>query len=245
MKKKNTGVEESNQGHRAKMNSSDRFGLEQDDADGWTTVLSKRSKKKLRKEGAVEDCQKKDSRSRRRARRSRADDVSPPRREDADEEQVPSVQEDVDHEEQVPSEQEDNEHGEHVDFEQDSLCEEVKDKKDAPEAPAQKKKRSKKAATMHLRKEEMAALQEVIRRSKPCPLRDVDPSIEAPDMKTIKRVVNMLKADPSLRPEVHLGAPSTKRRERALKRLKLALSIKYLEAEKLLTSSALAHAYGK
>ena len=54
MKKKNTGVEESNQGHRAKMNSSDRSGLDQESTDGWTTVVSKRSKRMLRKnQGSV------------------------------------------------------------------------------------------------------------------------------------------------------------------------------------------------
>jgi hypothetical protein len=55
----------------------------------------------------------------------------------------------------------------------------------------------------------------------------------------------MLRSDPSRMPVVEIGAPSTKRRERALKRLRVTLSISYFEAERLLTSSALAHTYGK
>jgi hypothetical protein len=54
MKKKNTGTFESDQGHRAKMNSSDRFGLEEDMAEGWTQVLSKSSKRRLRKDSKEE-----------------------------------------------------------------------------------------------------------------------------------------------------------------------------------------------
>ena len=50
MKKKNTGVKEVIQGYRAKMNSSDWSGLESfNSEDGWTQVLSKSSKKMLRK----------------------------------------------------------------------------------------------------------------------------------------------------------------------------------------------------
>jgi len=67
MKKKNTGNEQSNQGHRAKMNSSDRSGLIQENiAEGWTQVIGKRDKKKLRKEQKKQEQEsaKKDSRSR-------------------------------------------------------------------------------------------------------------------------------------------------------------------------------------
>ena len=46
---KKTG-NESNQGHRAKMNSSDRFGLDQSvESDGWTKVISKSAKRLARK----------------------------------------------------------------------------------------------------------------------------------------------------------------------------------------------------
>ena len=72
MKKKNTGVEESNQGHRAKMNSSDRSGLDLGSADGWTMVVSKRSQRMLRKSQQVEEPSPTDSsneRSKRQARR--------------------------------------------------------------------------------------------------------------------------------------------------------------------------------
>jgi hypothetical protein len=238
-KKKNTGVEEINQGHRAKMNSSDRFGLEEDAAEGWTTVLSKRSKKKLRKEKTVEHCQKKGSRSRRGARHPCIDNVSLPRCEDAE----------VSQDERTPSEQRDSEHEEHqaAEQEQDVKRDEAETNEDACKAPAREKS-SEKTSAMKRRKEEMdvdAAPRDIMRHSRPCPLRDVDPSVCAPDPKVIKQIVEMLRGDPSLIPEVSLGVPSTNRRERALKRLKNALSIKYLEAEKLLTSSALAHTYGK
>ena len=58
MKKKNTGVNESNQGHRAKMNSSDRSGHDQEDEEGWTTVIRKSSKKMLQKKLRAEEKQK-------------------------------------------------------------------------------------------------------------------------------------------------------------------------------------------
>ena len=46
---KKTG-NESNQGHRAKMNSSDRFGLDQSvESDDWTKVISKSAKRLARK----------------------------------------------------------------------------------------------------------------------------------------------------------------------------------------------------
>jgi hypothetical protein len=239
MKKKNTGVEESNQGHRAKMNSSDRLGLEENVAEGWTTVLSKRSKKKLREEEAVEHCQKKDLRPRRGERRPRVDNVSPPRRVDAE----------VSQDERVTSEQKDSEHDEHDDAEQelDVKRDEAETNEDARETLTHKNSFQESSAIKQ-RKEEMevdAALQDITLHSRPCPPRDVDPSVCAPDMEAIKRVVDMLKADPSFMPEVHLGVPSTKRRERALKRLKMALGIKHLEAERLLTASALAHTYGR
>ena len=55
MKKKNTGSIESNQGHRANMNSSDRSWFPEENAEGWTTVVSKSSKRLLRKKQKVED----------------------------------------------------------------------------------------------------------------------------------------------------------------------------------------------
>ena len=58
MKQKNnhTGVDESNQGHRAKMNSSDRSGFDQEEADGsgWTEVVSKRNRRLLKNQKVEE-----------------------------------------------------------------------------------------------------------------------------------------------------------------------------------------------
>jgi len=222
MKKKNTGNEQSNQGHRAKMNSSDRSGLIQEDiAEGWTQVIGKRDKKKLRKEQKKQEQEsaKKDSRSRRRARRSRDTESSPPT-------PPPHRDEDRSDEDQVRA--------------------------DADKARKRNKKGSEKqeksGAPVSFVSLEDAMLHADTKHKNlwvDCPRRDVDPSVCAPDFKVIKQVVEMLRADPSQMPVVELGAPSTKRRERALKRLKNALSINYLEAERLLTSSALAHTYGK
>ncbi len=51
---------QSNQGHQAKMNSSDWSGLEnQDSEDGWTRVLHKSSRKKLRNQKKSKDGERK------------------------------------------------------------------------------------------------------------------------------------------------------------------------------------------
>lgn len=220
MKKKNTGNEQSNQGHRAKMNSSDRFGLEQD-AEGWTQVIGKRDKKKLRKEQKKQEQEsaKKDSRSRRRARRSRDNEASPPT-------PPPHRDEGRSDEDQVRADADKA-------FKRNKEGSEKRDKSGAPVSFV-----SLEDAMLHADTKHKNVWVD-------CPRRDVDPSVGAPDSKVIKQVVEMLRVDPSQMPVVELGAPSTKRRERALKRLKNALSINHLEAEKLLTSSALAHTYGK
>ena len=74
MKKKNTGVKEVIQGHRAKMNSSDRSGLDQEDADGsgWTEVVSKRSRRMLRKNQKVEESPKSPSSSSKALKKTRS-----------------------------------------------------------------------------------------------------------------------------------------------------------------------------
>ena len=54
------GHKQSNQGHQAKMNSSDWSGLEnQDSEDGWTRVLHKSSRKKLRNQKKSKDGERK------------------------------------------------------------------------------------------------------------------------------------------------------------------------------------------
>jgi hypothetical protein len=228
-KKKNTGVEESNQGHRAKMNSSDRSGLIQDVAEGWTQVLSKSSKKKLRQELKQKVSSKRDSLSRRLARRSQEIESSPP---------TPPLridQENLDGE-QAPEEA------------LEGVGSNAKVKKPCMDKP----ERSKKSEESEMREADNGRdLADAMLNADNngrwvrAPLRDVDPSVCAPDHKVIKQVVEMLRSDPSRMPVVEIGVPSTKRRERALKRLKIALSISYLEAERLLTSSALANTYGK
>ena len=74
---------------------------------------------------------------------------------------------------------------------------------------------------------------------------DVDPSFCNVDPDVIERTVESLVADQSLMPELRLGMPNTKRRDQALKSLKKALNIKFMEAEYLLTASSLAHPDGK
>ena len=74
MKRKNTGVKEIIQGHRAKMNSSDRSGLDQEnqeDAEGWTKVISKSSKRMLRKKQRMEEPSDAKSPEKRHKRQSR------------------------------------------------------------------------------------------------------------------------------------------------------------------------------
>ena len=88
-------------------------------------------------------------------------------------------------------------------------------------------------------------LSDAVKNSKPCEPRDIDPSSKAPAPALVRQVAEMLLGDSSTALPVELGIPSTARREAALKRLKRILQIKYLEAEKLLTCSALTHDHGK
>ncbi len=76
-------------------------------------------------------------------------------------------------------------------------------------------------------------------------LRDVDVTTVAPAEEDVHRVAAMLLEDPSKVPFCELGAPSTRNRDAALKHLRKGLSIKMLEAERLLTTSALLHPQGK
>ena len=61
----------------------------------------------------------------------------------------------------------------------------------------------------------------------------------------MRQVAEILVADGSSAPPLELGIPSTKRREAALRRLKRILDCNYMQAEKLLTSSALTHEHGE
>ena len=74
---------------------------------------------------------------------------------------------------------------------------------------------------------------------------DVDKSFCEPDRDLVERTVEALVANPSLMPDLRLGVPNTRCRDQALKSLKKALGIKFLEAERLLTASSLAHPEGK
>jgi hypothetical protein len=77
------------------------------------------------------------------------------------------------------------------------------------------------------------------------PHRDVDSGVVTPAAEDVERVAAMLLANPSKLPICELGCPSTGRREQALKLLQQSLSIKYIEAERLLTASLLLHPQGK
>ena len=59
------------------------------------------------------------------------------------------------------------------------------------------------------------------------------------------RVADIYLANPEAAHYPELGAPSTTRRLRAVKRLKNLLSIKYLAAERLLAASTLIHEQGR
>jgi hypothetical protein len=219
-KKKNTGIQDSNQGHRAKMNSSDRYGLNQHIADGWTQALGKRSRRKLLRKQKHQE--------------QESEEVSPPT--------PPTVVNEVLSDEDQVREESEDQHGSSKKRNSEKQHEAEHENVDADKARKPIMKSSQK-------KKKSVALDErldnLIRNGETVKLRDVDPSVCAPDAKVIKQVVEMLRADPSQMPVLELGVPSTKRRERALTRLKNALSIKHMEAERLLTSSALAHTYGK
>ena len=278
MKKKNTGVEESNQGHRAKMNSSDRSGLEGE--EGWTTVLSKSSKKMLRKQQRREDNQsnrrsasKSGDRVRTRSR-SASSAASHGQHDAADEVRA----------DEVASQQGFGS----VDEQEDVLaCEEQESAQDTmahedagvvgvkPSASAGKKgKRARppppqperqvvqetppptpapaKKGKVHMVKINAADgrtlddhVRDIIKNSEEAKPRDVDPSSKAPAPSLVRQVAEMLIANGSSAPPLELGIPSTKRRGAALRRLKHILSCNYMQAEKLLTYSALTHDRGK
>ena len=75
--------------------------------------------------------------------------------------------------------------------------------------------------------------------------RDIDPSSKPPMPSLVRHVAEMLTADPTSMPPFELGIPSTRRRLAALRRLKRVLGIRSLQAEMLLTASALTHDRGK
>ena len=283
MKQKNnhTGVEESNQGHRAKMNSSDRSGLE--DEEGWTEVLSKSNKKMLRKQQRREDNQsgrrsasKSGDRVRTRSR-SASSAASHGQSDAADEGRADEVasQQDFGSE----AEQEDVLAREEQESAQDSMAHEgagdvdvrssasagAKNKKGkrarspppqperkvVQETPSPTQAQAKKGK-VHVVKVNAADgrtledhVRDIIKNSEEAKPRDVDPSSKAPAPSLVKQVAEMLVADGSSAPPLELGLPSTKRRGAALRRLKRVLGCNFMQAEKLLTYSALTHDHGK
>jgi hypothetical protein len=253
MKKKNTGSIESNQGHRAKMNSSDRLGLE--DEEGWTEVLSKSSKKMLRKQqrrSASKSSERVRTRSRSasstvRGQRDAADEAS-------DDQMAP----------QQVSVSEDEQENAGVKSPVSAGSKSKKDKRArspslqpereviAETPPVAHGASDKKKNKLHVVKVNAADgktlddhVRDIIKNSEEAKPRDVDPSSKAPAPSLVKQVAEMLVADGSSAPPLELGLPSTKRRGAALRRLKRVLGCNFMQAEKLLTYSALTHDHGK
>lgn len=88
-------------------------------------------------------------------------------------------------------------------------------------------------------------MQDLVKNGERVKPRDVDPGKQMPDPFVVRSVAATLMADPSSWPVVELGIPDTKRRSLARKRLHRVLGIKFMQAEKLLTASALTHPKGK
>ena len=281
MEKKNTGVEESNQGHRAKMNSSDRSGLEGE--EGWTKVLSKSSKKMLRKQQRREENQsnrrsasKSGDRVRTRSR-SASSAASHGQSDAADEGRVDEVasqqgfgsedeQEDVLAREEQESAQDSMAHEDAGDVgvkspaSAGSKGKKGKRARSPPQQPERKVAQESPAPTLaqakkgkvHVVKINAADgrtfddyVRDIIKNSEEAKPRDIDPSSKAPAPSLVRQVAEMLVADSSSAPPLELGIPSTKRRGAALRRLKRILGCNYMQAEKLLTYSALTHDHGK
>jgi hypothetical protein len=262
-------IHESNQGHQAKMNSSDWSGLEsQNSEDGWTQVLSKSSKKMLRKKQRViknkqrkgedptatsERCSRSNSRSRGRSRslvaRSSSEDELREEPAPLMEDQSAVQQRAVD--ETISSAIQDGAADESV-----STNKPVKRSRSASKAPGPRivpetpeVPKNAKVRVIRVNAADGKTLDEcvadAIKSGKYPERRDVDPSSQPPAPSSVRQVAEMLINDPSTVPQFELGVPSTRRREAALKRLRRILGVKYLEAEKLLTCSALTHERGR
>jgi hypothetical protein len=253
---------ESNQGHQAKMNSSDWSGLQDSDAEGgWTSVVSKSSKRMLRKkQNHMKGKQPKvdnsssdtelSSRSNPRSRApSRFGEPSSSSENALRDDQGPLAQELAVVQEAAA--------GESVSISKRGKRSRSTSKaaKSAvvPETPSlvetPEVEKSSKVRVVRVNAADGKTLGECIsdsiKNGKRCKPRDIDPSSKPPAPTLVRQVAEMLLEDSSTALPVELGIPSTTRREAALKRLKRILEIKHLDAEKLLTCSALTHDDGK
>jgi hypothetical protein len=269
-KKKNTGVDQSNQGHRAKMNSSDRSGFDHEDSGDWTTVISKSSRRKLQKKQRNQESRKD---------KSAVSEVDELHSDAAADEARNDVE--VPHEDPISESESESTRGlEGLEQAEDGMQsndtkgidadaaepEEKKSKKSkvtpssskkpknkvVPETPplsqaqADKEKKPRKVVKVNAADGRTMdeLLHDLIKNSESVRPRDIDPSSQAPTPSLVQRVAKMLLEDPSALPLVELGVPDTKRRSLA-KRLMRILGIKFMQAEKLLTASALSHPNGK
>jgi hypothetical protein len=255
---------------QAKMNSSDWSGLDQEDAEGWTQVHSRSSKKMmLRKQklqekhqaendspGQVSDRRLRSgsaSRSRSSSGSRAARSRSHSRVSDAVVEEGMPANPAVEPNEQVVEPELDatavtkgktrrsrsssSAHGNAV-VSETPFREQVSSSRKEDKARVVKVN----AADGMTLKELFADASQTGERCKP---RDIDPSSRPPAPAVVHQVAEMLREDPGTALPVKLGIPSTTRREAALKRLKRTLQIRYLDAEKLLTCSALTHDDGQ
>jgi len=249
---------QSNQGHQAKMNSSDWSGLEnQDSEDGWTRVLHKSSRKKLRNQKKSKDGERKQhkadnsalpsegrSRSSSSSRaRSRSRDSDSPLEQEQRELKQAGAREVADNGSDAKSKS-----GKRSRSGSKPLAGHVVPETPVSnEAPMVKKSAMKKVIKINaadgLTLDDM--LEDVVKHGERVEPRDVDPSSKPPAPSLVQQVAEMLIADGSKAPSLHLGVPDTKRRAAALKRLQRVLGCNFMQAERLLTCSALTHDHGK
>jgi hypothetical protein len=257
---------------QAKMNSSDWSGLHQEDSDGFIQVRSRSSKKMLRKKQKLQEKDQSEEDSSRPAsdRRSRSGSASRPQSRSSSQaarSRSHSRGSDVGAEEEVPASPADYAIGQAVDPGQDDPADGKEKRRRSrsssrtpkncvvPETPRGEhgssggKKGTGKSRVIKVNAADGKTLEtlatDAIQNGKSPKPRDIDPSSKPPTPALVCQVAEMLIEDSTTALPVELGIRSTARREAALKRLKRVLQIKCLDAEKLLTCSALTHDHGK
>jgi hypothetical protein len=262
MKKKNTGAKQIIQGHQAKMNSSDWSGLEEESAEGWTQVFSKSSKKMLRKKQKLQEkkSSERNAQDLSSESRSRSRSASRSRSESRDADRVSGMERQEETPVVMGAQVEDTEQEQVPSGKREKRSRSVSRVTGAtiiPETPLPRQVSSSKASSKKKGKLQVVKLNaddgltmddhiaELIKSGESGKLRDIDPSSKPPAPSLVGRVAEMLTADSTNMPPFELGIPSTRRRLAALRRLKRVLGIKSLQAELLLTASALTHDHGK
>jgi hypothetical protein len=256
------------------MNSSDRSGLEEEE-EGWTQVLSKSNRKKLLKQKKSTNGARKHHMADKYASasegRSRANSSSrsrsPARGADAvSEDEVPVIPAGEEKEQAVDSQGDAPVKEKEKRKRSRSSSNAPKDAV-VPETPLGEQvssgKKSGKPRVIQVNAADGKTLEdliqgyaadgktlddqleEIFRNSVTVEPRDIDPSSQLPTPSVIRQVAEMLIEDGSTAPPLELGMPSTKRREAALQRLRRTLGCSYMQAERLLTCSALSHDHGK